>query len=158
MSNVLSDIACDIANTKEEKRDKKIAKLDKLGYKVEYIGNDLIVKFDYTVIQKNVRSSETITETEEQPNENEISTEPTITEKPMIDNTIIEEELNNNTDDSTSDDINESEIINAEYNDEEDEFMESPEDDHRYDDEEDEDKVDYRRDYFEDEDAMSDFE
>jgi hypothetical protein len=166
MSNVLNDIACEIANTKEEKRDKKIAKFSKLGYDIEYLENDLIVTFNHSAIQIGVRSDETATSTEEQPtemdkvqpNENVISTEPVIAEKSMIDNTIVEEELNNNTDNSTSDDINESEIINAEYNDNEDEFMELPEDDHRYDDEEDEDKVDYRRDYFEDEDTMSDFE
>jgi hypothetical protein len=171
IKNTMTTIAAELVKLNIEDRGKRIKMLEKLGYQIREDNNELIVSFIDTKSKKlkahksdNVKKV-AIRETDH-PNKNEnvdvFASTPVESIKPTEDNKVIddtiESELNdipNETEELDNEDLND-EIVPPQIEVEDDEIEDDDlvdeynEDDDRYDREMDDDKVDFRRDYFND--------
>ena len=158
MKNVLIKTANELASLNDKKREKKIKKLEKAGYSVMVEGHTLTITFD---------GAANIT------NENMINPGAKDVVEPEVVKEIVKPDVVDTTEDNeispveVASEVDSGEVAipddgivsgETEAVNENDEFLDELEEDYRFDNEADDDKVDFRREFFNDENAMDDYE
>lgn len=158
MKNVLIKTANELASLNDKKREKKIKKLEKAGYYVMVEGHTLTITFDGAASITNENTINPGTKDEVEPEVVKEVVKPDVVDT-TEDNETSQVEIASEVDSgevAIPDDgivSGETEAVN-----ENDEFLDELEEDYRFDNEADDDKVDFRREFFNDENAMDDYE